>query len=345
VDPVEERSLEARKRLGAGRLNIQRALVFAERIVGGSLMGANTPVHHTSGSLVVAQGRGFESFVRRINAHQGILAEFQAYPSGFRGGVRLAMGDIDGDGTEEIITGAGPGGGPQVRIFDLEGHVKNQFFAFEPGDRHGIFVATGDINADGVDEILVTQDAGGIGQIRIFNRYGHLKGAYFPFGRTGLPLRVATGNMDEDPEAEILSVQSTYSDGRILIHNGNGRYAGSLTAFNTNVNALSLSTEDLNADGLDEIIVASGARHSPRVSVYNSLGAEQFSFFAYPQNFLGGVEVASGDIDQNGTVELYVFPKTNGGPHLRMFNHEGKLIGSFFAFDSLNRSGGSIAIW
>jgi hypothetical protein len=40
-----------------------------------------------------------------------------AYP-GFQGGVRVAVGDVNGDSTPEVITSAGPGGGPHVKAFD-----------------------------------------------------------------------------------------------------------------------------------------------------------------------------------------------------------------------------------
>src|SRR5207249_2903489 len=42
---------------------------------------------------------------------------FFALPSDFRGGVRVAAGDVDGDGYADIVTAPGAGGGPLVTVF------------------------------------------------------------------------------------------------------------------------------------------------------------------------------------------------------------------------------------
>jgi hypothetical protein len=45
---------------------------------------------------------------------------FYAYDPTFTGGVSVAVGDVTGDGTPDVVTGAGAGGGPHVKVFDLE---------------------------------------------------------------------------------------------------------------------------------------------------------------------------------------------------------------------------------
>ncbi|PIR93409.1 hypothetical protein COT99_00810, partial [Candidatus Falkowbacteria bacterium CG10_big_fil_rev_8_21_14_0_10_43_10] len=96
------------------------------------------------------------------------------YAENFRGGVNVAAGDVDGDGIDEIITGAGPGGGPHVRIFNQEGKGIGQFFAYNNNFRGGVNVAAGDLNQDGIDEIITGAGRGNYGKgpsIRMFKEY------------------------------------------------------------------------------------------------------------------------------------------------------------------------------
>jgi hypothetical protein len=82
------------------------------------------------------------------------LGSFDAYP-GFGGSVRVAilheLFKQLGDDREEsdyfgpgLITGAGPGGGPHVKIFsDGPPEVLDEFFAYDALFRGGVFVAAG----------------------------------------------------------------------------------------------------------------------------------------------------------------------------------------------------------
>ena len=71
-----------------------------------------------------------------------VLRDFMAYDLGFLGGVSVAALDIDGDGKADIITGAGGGGGPHVRVFSgaTAGLELRSFFAFDPGFLGGVSV-------------------------------------------------------------------------------------------------------------------------------------------------------------------------------------------------------------
>jgi hypothetical protein len=71
-----------------------------------------------------------------------LTASFLAYAPGFKGGVRVAVGDVDGDGKLDVITGPGKNGGALVEGFDgrtLTG--LDFFFASSNARPGGVFVA------------------------------------------------------------------------------------------------------------------------------------------------------------------------------------------------------------
>ncbi len=82
------------------------------------------------------------------------VGSFDAYPSGFTGGVRVAVGDVNGDGGPDLITASGPGAA-HVKVFaggGLQGSLS--FFPYGANYAGGVFVATGDVNGDGFADIV-----------------------------------------------------------------------------------------------------------------------------------------------------------------------------------------------
>ena len=57
---------------------------------------------------------------------------FMAYHPDFRGGVRVAVGDVDGDGAADVITAPGPGMPPLVRLYNSRDMaLLHEFYAFD----------------------------------------------------------------------------------------------------------------------------------------------------------------------------------------------------------------------
>src|SRR5262249_16618747 len=110
------------------------------------------------------------------SATLALRLDFFAYNPLFPGGVRVALGDVNGDGIPDIVTGPGSGMLPEVKVFNgKDGAVLYDFlanFQFNPLFTGGIFVAAGDTNGDGFADIIVGADAGGLPEVKVFNGRG-----------------------------------------------------------------------------------------------------------------------------------------------------------------------------
>jgi len=99
-------------------------------------------------------------------------------------GVNVCCGDIDGDGIDEMVTGAGPGAvfGPHVRGWNWDGTGTAQpipavsFFAYSGYTQWGVNVSCGDLDDDGIDEILTGPGPGSdyLARVRGFNYDGQV---------------------------------------------------------------------------------------------------------------------------------------------------------------------------
>lgn len=177
--------------------------------------GVETAIGDVNGDgkkeIVVAAGGGGTPTVKIFDTSGKELKSFLAYGAAFRGGVHLAVGNTDGKGVAEIITGAGAGGGPHVRIFDGNGILKTQFMAYASTFKGGVYVAAGDVNGLGRAQIITGSGFGGGPQVRIFDagNKNQAIGTFFAFNknlRTGV--RVSSADTDGNGRAEILALST-----------------------------------------------------------------------------------------------------------------------------------------
>jgi hypothetical protein len=140
---------------------IHSFFAYDESFRGGVFVGLGDATGDLRADLVTGTGVGGGPHVRVFNGQN--LAEihsFFAYDPAFRGGVTVRLGDVSGDGFADVVTGAGVGGGPHVRVFDGRTLTEIQsFFAGDPESRGGVFVGVADFKGTG--QFIVTASANG----------------------------------------------------------------------------------------------------------------------------------------------------------------------------------------
>jgi hypothetical protein len=288
--------------------------------------------------------------VRTFRADGTPVASFFAYGADFHGGVSVALGDVDGDFDDEIVTGAGPGGGPHVRVFRSDGTDTGVgFMAYDPHYTGGVNVATADLDGDGVDEIITAPASPGGPHVRIWSGDGELLDEWMAFGFGNTGLFVARGPIHEQagPDlSERLLVSAASGPSQVATFEpGGGQpsapafapypgFGGGASVARVEVDPYDPFARD---DNSNEVVTAAGSGGGPHIQVFNPNGQGYnviSSFYAYDPNFHGGVAVTTCNPD-GGSDEIITAAGPGGGPHVRMFNAQtgAPMPLSFFAYD------------
>ncbi len=184
-------------------------------------------------------------------------ASFYPYAEHYDKGINLAVIDLEGDGTMEIITGTENGGGPHVRVFNKDGVLINPgFFAYAENFRGGADVAVGDLDGDGLQEIIVGAGYGGGPHVRVFSKHGNLiNPGFFAFDegfRGGV--NVAVGDTDGDGIDDIITGPGLGGDPEIRVYKNTGELVTSFEPFDGSGTGVVVAATDFDGDGISEII-------------------------------------------------------------------------------------------
>lgn len=300
------------------------------------------------GILAVGTDVGVEASVRTYidtdanGTYETMADEFSPF-GGFAGGVRVATGDFNGDGNAELVTATGTGGG-RVKVWALNsdgsvGGLIDSFLPFGAGYAGGLFVAAGDTDNDGKDELAVSRGSGG-NTVKMFsdtNSNGKISDnqtdAFNPFGAFAGGTRVAFGNTNNLGGDELIVGKGPGADPLVAIYSdadadramSDNPVLESFLAYGAGfTGGVYVASGNISGAGGAgaELIVGKGEGTKANVKIFSDstadglLGADPLfdAFQAYGNGFIGGARVAVGDTDLSGSlVEVITAGGAGGG--------------------------------
>ena len=278
---------------------------FVTGVAGGSTAGTPVTMFDTATGQTV---RTFVPFAR------------------FGGAVNVAQGDLNGDGTADIVVAAGAGGGPHVKAFDGKtGAELASFFAFGRQFAGGVNLAVGDVTGDGYADIIVAAGPGGGPHVKMFDgrTFAEARSFLAYSAAFGGGVTVAAGDVNGDGRTDIVTGAGPGAGPHVRAFSGrDGSELLSFFAFGGGfAGGVSVAAGDVNGDGYADIITGAGPGAGPHVKALSGRdGSLLLSFFAFPTTFGGGVNVGVTDADKDGLADVVVGAGPGGGPHVKVFN-------------------------
>lgn len=282
---------------------------------------------------------------------------FESLPFGqFPGGTTIATGELNGDISDrELVAGAGSGSGPHIAIYNDEDRLVGRFTAFAPDFRGGIDVATGDVDGDGIDEIITTPLKHASPIVRIFTNRGVLLREFLAFPESmKWGLNVAAADLNGDGAAEIIVGPRSGAGPQVRVLKATGDVVTQFFAYPTGFRGgVDVAAAPATATGSSFIVTGAGPGGGPHVRVFDERGQVVTQFFPYDQSFRGGVRVAVGNFieqfdDQGEPLPLapgiMTGPASVGGADFRLYSHTGTFLDKLNAFERWWSGGYDVAI-
>jgi len=316
--------------------------------------------------VIVGQGPGADSYTKHFNALKSNLWNtFKAFGAGNENGeVSVAIGDVTGEGIPEILVGQrSMGASSYVKVFMQDGKLLWTFRAFGSGNKNGMVnVAIGDVDGDGVGEIIVGQGPGGRSYVRIFeyrNTTPVANWRVFGGGNVSGEVRVAAGQTRVEAVraagiGQIITGQGhgggsyvkvwDYSTTKPTLHKTFKAFGAGNTSGGVDVG---MGNFDGDSSGRDLIVVGQGGLGETTagpagsyIKVFTENGVLLKTIKAFGEgNTNGRVTVSGGQADDDIADEIIVGQAVGGDSYWRAFNLDGSIVMTVKAFGPGNTSG------
>jgi hypothetical protein len=257
----------------------------------------------TAGVFAVGSDVGGDPTVKVFSSTGSLISQRVVFESGFRGGVKAVMADVNGDTVPDLIAAAGRGGGPHIRVFDGKTDVElMSFYAYSKDFIGGVNVGAGDFDGDGKAEIVAGAGNGGGPHVRVFRAdtsvFLELM-AYDP--GLGIGIHVAAGDLNGDGRAELITGAPAGGGPHVRSFDASGKDVGGFFAYAQSFSGgVHVAAGDLNGDGKAEIVTGPGTTGGPHIRIFDQFGTDRGGYFADVSQMSYGSPVAVTTPDSKG---------------------------------------------
>ncbi len=218
----------------------------------------------------------------------------------------------------------------EVTILDETGQTVTAFGPFDEKYRGDASLAVGDLGTDGTEEIVVGAGHGQEPKIKVYRQDGSLINEFFAYDSAlDSGINIALCDLTGDGIKEIITapkyrggpqVKVFESDGT-AIHSGFFAYSESFRG------GVSVACGDLNGDDENEIVTGAGITGGPHIKTFNNAGIQLNETFAGSSTENTGVNIAVGDLNNDGDDEIITARAGISDPTITYFEQKnGKIL-------------------
>jgi uncharacterized repeat protein (TIGR01451 family) len=304
-------------------------------------------------SIAVADDAGWSStsLVRLVNPATGaMIAQAFAFEPDFKTGVRTALGDLNGDGKNELVAVPNYGRVGELVVFQQnvasDGTVtlvKDARYNLQPfGSSYtrGLNVVVADFTGDGLSDVAVSKSFG-TGEVKVYESTPAAATGPLTLLRSFVPFRAGTGGaaiaaadfgtvtngrvvdaLRQDAKAELVVASGAGMRPVVRVYdvlNSVPAVVDTIRPFSgTASGSLSVTTGRVNVDSIPDIIVSQGRGGSSTVEVYDgrlgtAANARLARFAAFSDLATRSAPVVTAGIDNDGDGRLDRFSVVQGG--------------------------------
>lgn len=304
-------------------------------------------------SIAVADDAGWSStsLVRLVNPATGtLIAQAFAFEPDFKTGVRTALGDLNGDGKNELVAVPNYGRVGELVVFQQnvasDGTVtlvKDARYNLQPfGSSYtrGLNVVVADFTGDGLSDVAVSKSFG-TGEVKVYESTPAAATGPLTLLRSFVPFRAGTGGaaiaaadfgtvtngrvvdaVRQDGKAELVVASAAGMAPVVRVYdvsNSVPAVVDTIRPFSgTASGSLSVTTGRVNVDSIPDIIVSQGRGGSSTVEVYDgrlatAANARLARFAAFSDLATRSAPVVTAGIDDDGDGRLDRFNVVQGG--------------------------------